>query len=264
MANRISELMSSITMFMVHPSKKPENHLQKKVKFYETWTFFIIICIFIQVVFKSFLYSPFHIPSGSMKPTLLIGDYIFVSKFSYGYSRYSLPFGINLIEGRKFFEEPKRGDVIVFRQPTNTSVDFIKRLVGLPGDRIQVRDGVLYINGEKIKRECQKELFDDDGIKIKQCIETLPEGRSYMTLDQNIQGALDNTQEYIVPPEHYFFMGDNRDNSMDSRVTSSVGFVPKINLVGRAEVIFFSFRQSIFKVSKWPSLFRKRFWVKIE
>lgn len=233
---------------------------KKPQRFYETWTFLVVFCIILPIFFRTFFYSPFHIPSGSMKPNLLVGDYIMVSKFSYGYSRYSLPFGVNLIEGRVLKESPQRGDIIVFKLPTDTSVDYIKRLVGLPGDRIQVKAGVLYVNGEALKTECESEFQDEleDGKTetIKQCIETLPNNVIHYILDQFAEGPLDNTAEFTVPEGNYFFMGDNRDNSQDSRVMEKVGFVPEINLVGRAEVIVFSTKDSIWKIWKWHEIFR--------
>ncbi|MBL0318721.1 MAG: signal peptidase I [Alphaproteobacteria bacterium] len=213
------------------------------------------IALLLAVTFRSFAFEPFHIPSGSMKPNLLIGDYIFVSKYSYGYSRYSFPFGIPAFSGRFFEKKPQRGDIIVFKLPKDPSINYIKRLIGLPGDRIQVKDGLLYINGNPVKHEPLGEPFvDHDGasdLEIPQVKETLPEGNEFVTLDQDPDGALDNTGEYIVPPDHFFFMGDNRDNSQDSRVLSAVGFVPKENLVGRAVIIFFSHDFSLTGIFKW-------------
>ena len=204
----------------------------------------VVQALLIAFVLRTFLFQPFNIPSGSMKDTLLVGDYVFVSKYAYGFSRYSFPFGFPPVSGRIFGSDPVRGDVIVFKLPRDNSTDYIKRLVGLPGDRIQVQEGVLYINGTAVPRVKIDDFIDDEDpdnpVRIARYRETLPNGVSYEVLDQTPFGALDNTQEYVVPPGHYFFMGDNRDNSLDSRVQSAVGYVPYENLVGRAEVIFFS------------------------
>jgi signal peptidase I len=205
----------------------------------------LIFALVLALVFRSFAYEPFHIPSGSMKDTLLIGDYLFVSKYSYGYSRYSFPFGLPIFEGRALeLNTPQRGDVVVFRQPANPRIDFIKRLVGLPGDRIQVKEGVLYINDKPLKREAATPYLEDDNKQVLKSIpaftETLPEGKVIRVLDERPDGQVDNTGVYVVPPKHYFMMGDNRDNSRDSRYLDEVGYVPEENLVGRAELIFFS------------------------
>jgi signal peptidase I len=217
----------------------------------------LVYAVAIAIIIRTFLYEPFNIPSGSMVPTLLVGDYLFVSKFSYGYSRYSLPFGLPLISGRVFFHEPQRGDVIVFKYPRDPSTDYIKRLVGLPGDKIQVLDATVYINDVAVKRVRTDSYVDPEtGALRQQFIETLPNGvqhpillapRDYQTPakrcddPQQESRDLENTCPFIVPPDHYFMMGDNRDNSADSRdPTSGVGYVPVENLVGHAEFIFFS------------------------
>jgi len=218
----------------------------------------IIQALLIALVFRTFLYHPFNIPSGSMVPTLLVGDYLFVSKFSYGYSRYSFPIDLPFIEGRIWQGDgPQRGDIAVFRPPREPGTDYIKRVVGLPGDRIQVDDGMLYINGEAVKREPAPEWEGGDSFVrpgVKQYRETLPNGVSYVTLDMTENGPGDNTRVFEVPPEHYFLMGDNRDNSQDSRfLNGPVGFVPVENLVGRAEIIFFSVEDApAWAVWKWP------------
>lgn len=200
----------------------------------------LAIAMFVRV----FFYQPFNIPSGSMKETLLVGDYLFVSKLSYGYSRYSFPFGIDLFEGRIFSGEPKRGDVAVFKLPRDNSTDYIKRVIGLPGDEIQMRDGVLYINGAAVPKVRAGEFTTrEDGSpprRIPVFEETLPNGVKYKVLDSDPKGPFDNVGPYKVPPGHYFMMGDNRDNSTDSRALWGVGFVPFENFVGRAEIIFFS------------------------
>ena len=206
----------------------------------------VLEALLIALVFRTFLFHPFNIPSGSMEPTLLIGDYLFVSKFSYGYSRYSFPFfDFSFIDGRIWEGEPERGDIAVFRPPREPNTDYIKRVVGLPGDRIQMRNGALHINDEAVPREPAGEWAGEGRFGaqtgIQQYRETLPNGVSYITLDMTENGAGDNTRVFEVPPEHYFLMGDNRDNSQDSRfLDGPVGFVPAENLVGRAEIIFFS------------------------
>lgn len=214
----------------------------------------ILQALVLAVVVRTFLYQPFTIPSGSMMPTLLVGDYLFVSKFSYGYSRYSMPFGPDLFDGRIWAGDPKRGQIVVFKLPSNPSIDYIKRLIGLPGDKIQVIDGVLHINGEAIKREAKGTWTPEDGgPAIPVYEETLPDGVSYETLDVNPRSEGDNTPVFEVPPDHYFMMGDNRDNSLDSRFT--VGFVPFENLVGPASVIFFSVKNDAHPLAfwRWPS-----------
>lgn len=213
------------------------------------WAFLLSVFV------RSCLYEPFHIPSSSMKPNLLIGDYIFVSKFSYGYSRYSFPFGLAPIKGRVFdFKKPERGDVIVFKCPTN-SVTFVKRLIGLPGDIIQVKNNLLYINREPVKVEFVK--VDKIGFRtFYEYNETLPNGVEHLIWEETDIGPVDNTQEFIVPEGHYFFMGDNRDNSQDSRFMTKVGFVPEENLLGRVESIFMSVREPIWKFWNWNSSVR--------
>ena len=207
--------------------------------------------LIIAFVVRVFLYQPFNIPSGSMQSTLLIGDYLFVSKLSYGYSRYTFPFGWNLFSGRIFASPPKRGDVVVFKLPRDPGLDYIKRVMGLPGDRLQVREGIVHINGRPVPRRPVDDfiqVIDENGKtrRTRRYEETLPEGVKYFVLDAG-QTRYDNTREYVVPAGHYFMMGDNRDNSTDSRVPpegedgeKGVGYVPFENLVGRADIIFFS------------------------
>lgn len=217
----------------------------------------VIIAVAIAMVIRTVAYEPFSIPSGSMKPTLLVGDYLFVSKFSFGYSRYSLPFGLPLIPGRILFTEPDRGDVVVFKLPTDHSTDYIKRIVGLPGDKIQVIGGILHINGKAVKRRHASEFVEKDEWsgqfrRIPRYIETLPNGRQHFILEDTDSGPADNTPVYSVPEGHYFAMGDNRDRSQDSRFLDAVGYIPRQNLVGRAEVKFFSVNGAAWKIWNWP------------
>lgn len=216
----------------------------------------IIQALALATIIRIFLFQPFTIPSGSMMPTLLVGDYLGVNKFSYGYSTYSLPFSFDLFEGRIFSENPTRGDVAVFRLPSNPDDNYIKRVIGLPGERVQMKNGQLYINGEAVPRKeigtYEPDGRYDNGVPYPVFEETLPNGVSYTTLDLNPNSAGDNTREFIVPEGHYFMMGDNRDNSSDSRFT--VGYVPLKNFVGRATYIFFSIGNDakIFQFWKWP------------
>jgi len=190
-------------------------------------------------------------------PTQLVGDYLFVSKYSYGYSKYSLPLGLPLFEGRIMASEPKRGDIAVFKLPKDSKTDYIKRVIGLPGDKIQVIDGVVNINGVAIKHERVEDFVESEEgapqAPVKRWKETLPNGVTYYTLDLVDNGFADNTQVYTVPPDHYFMMGDNRDNSTDSRF-SQVGMVPFENLVGKAQIIFFSVYdgERAWEFWRWP------------
>jgi len=211
-----------------------------------TYIFNTVLGLALALLIRSFLYQPFNIPASSMRPTLLVGDYLFVSKFAYGYDRFSLPFSARLPAGRIFAREPAPGDVVVFRAPKD-AVDYVKRVVGLPGDRIQMKQGELFINDIRVKRE---RLSDTDAQQdacgseaqghVKRWRETLLNGASYETLDCLENGLLDNTGVYTVPEGHFFALGDNRDNSTDSRSLSQVGYIPFDNLIGRVSVIFFS------------------------
>ncbi len=231
----------------------------------------VVYAVLIALAIRTVAFEPFNIPSGSMKPTLLVGDYLFVSKYSYGYSRHSLPLSLPLIPGRILMSEPERGDIAVFKLPTDDKTDYIKRIVGLPGDRIQVRGGRLHINGEQVARRRVVDFIEIDGHgrlhRTAQFDEILPNGRTYRILEHTDRGQLDNTPVYVVPRGHYFAMGDNRDNSLDSRVLSGVGFVPAENLVGRAEILFFSIdgSASVWEFWRWPSTIRfKRFFDAVE
>lgn len=204
----------------------------------------VIQALLIAVVFRSFLYQPFNIPTASMQHNLMIGDYLLASKFSYGYGKYSFPLGIAPIKGRIFGREPTRGDIVIFRPKPHENENYIKRLIGLPGDHIQMRSGVLFLNGTVVPRERVGTRMDTDSykstIEVTLWRETLPNGVSYEVQEISDSGPLDNTGEYVVPAGHYFFMGDNRDRSADSRVLSEVGYVPYSNLVGKAQYRFFS------------------------
>jgi signal peptidase I len=219
----------------------------------------IIHALILALIVRVFLFQPFNIPSGSMIPTLLIGDYLFVSKYSYGYSRYSFPFGLDLFPGRIWAADPERGDVVVFKLPRDNETDYIKRVIGLPGDEIQMVQGVLHINGEAVPKVKTTDyvVTEPSGRerRMARYTETLPNGLSHPVLDLVKDGFGDNTEVYKVPEAHFFMMGDNRDNSTDSRFLSEVGFVPFENLVGKAQVIFFSIDEdsSFWEFWRWPT-----------
>ena len=224
----------------------------------------VIYAVAIALVIRSLAYEPFNIPSGSMLPTLLIGDYLFVSKYPYGYSRHSFPFSPPVMEGRVWESPVERGDIVVFKLPRDNSTDYIKRIVGLPGDKLQVSNGLLLINGKPVQREFMGNAVvegEDRRGPVRKFRETLPNGRSYITLDLYDNSDGDNTEVFTVPAEHYFAMGDNRDNSSDSRFAperGGVGYIPAENLVGRAEFRFFSISGDarFWEVWKWPSAIR--------
>jgi len=238
----------------VKTKEAPLNAKEEAKEFFKT----AVIAVLLAIIIRSFLFEPFNIPSGSMKPTLQVGDYLFVQKSAYGYSRYSFPFGIAPIEGRIWEKQPTRGDVIVFKLPTNPSIDYIKRIIGMPGDTIQVKRGRLFLNGEEVPRESVglKKIDDEylGEVTMHEYIQTLPNGTMFSIYEESDNEPLDNTQIYTVPEGHYFMMGDNRDNSQDSRVSHAVGYVPFENLVGRADFIFFSTNSfaRIYEVWKWP------------
>lgn len=222
----------------------------------------ILYAVLLALLLRTFAYEPFSIPSKSMVPTLLVGDYLFVSKFSYGYSRYSFPFGLPLFDGRVLgdIEDVERGDVVVFKKPTDNKTDYIKRIVGLPGDEIQMVDGVLHINGEPVERQrLGSGSVEEDGYSrdVTEYEETLPNGVDHLIWEIGDDRFLDRTEVFDVPEGQFFAMGDNRDSSQDSR-TPEVGFIPFENLIGRAEFIFFSHRgdAEIWEVWKWPQNIR--------
>jgi signal peptidase I len=230
----------------------------------------IVYAVLIALVVRTVAFEPFNIPSGSMIPTLLVGDYLFVSKFTYGYSRYSLPLGLPLFSGRIFFHPPERGDVIVFKVPTDNSTDFIKRVIGLPGDRIQMRQGELYIDDKLVpRRKVGDEPCPDNGFDLcVRYIETLPNGVVHPIIKRTDEGIVNNTKVFTVPDGEFFMMGDNRDNSSDSRVAfganldtraeDKLRYVPAENLIGKAQFIFFSTDGSarLWEFWRWPFAIR--------
>lgn len=227
----------------------------------------VFLAIFIALIIRSFFFEPFRIPSGSMYPTLRVGDYLFVSKYTYGYSRYSFPAGLPLFEGRIWYTQPQRGDVVVFRPTNKPRTDFIKRIIGLPGDKIQVKEGRLYINDKMVERAETDRYVIDEYVEIPefyhQYTETLPEGKEHKIIEiSDSERIVDNTDVFVVPEDSFFMMGDNRDRSDDSRI--SVGFVPKENLVGKARFLFFSHNDkgeiyepwTWFKAVRWNRFFK--------
>ena len=230
----------------------------------------LIYALIIAVFIRSLLIQPFYIPSSSMEPTLLVGDRLFVTKISYGYSKHSFPFSLGPIKSRILFSEPNRGDVIVFKTPTDNRTDYIKRLIGLPGDKLQFIDGNLYLNDVEIlksKIRFKSKIYcGNNEIGSFVFREKLLSGKEYLTSYFKM-GSYQNSDEFLVPKDHYFFLGDNRDCSKDSRFLTSVGFVHKDNLVGKAQFIFFStnIREgSAFKFWDWKKILRtERFFKKI-
>ncbi|MCB2080735.1 MAG: signal peptidase I [Novosphingobium sp.] len=247
---------------------------QEKPEKEESFFVFVLKLVLIVVIFRSFFFSPFNIPSESMLPRLLNGDYLLAAKWPYGYSKYSLPFSLPLIPGRIFASEPERGDVVIFKAPPDNSIDYIKRVIGLPGDQVQVIGGQVHINGKPVPKQrikdfevpvspntpCYLPQFDAsraDGTPVchyPQYRETLPNGRTYNVLDLG-RTPQDDTDVFIVPDGHLFLMGDNRDNSLDSRfppvIGQGIGMVPQANLVGRANVMMFSTDGSAEWIKPW-------------
>ena len=219
----------------------------------------ISFAIFIALIIRSFIAEPFNIPSGSMKPNLLVGDFIFVSKWSYGYSKHSLPFSLPLIPNKILSKIPDRGDVVVFKTPENNRTDYIKRVIGLPGDKIKIINGNINLNGKNIARKKMKDFFDNDknaSLKRIRKYKEFHDSISFDIIDIMDNGIADNTQLFEVPDGYFFVMGDNRDNSQDSRF-KTVGFIPFDNLVGKARFIFFSLENSRFlEFWKWPKAIR--------
>ena len=222
----------------------------------------LFYALIIAVVIRSLFIQPFYIPSSSMEPTLLVGDRLFVTKYSYGYSKHSFPFSPPILDKRIMFTSPKRGDVIVFKTPADNRTDYIKRLIGLPGDKIQFINSNLYLNSNEILKSKIKNktkiYCGNKTIDVYRFEEKLPDGKRFHTVylkDYTYQ----NSDEFTVPKDHYFFLGDNRDCSKDSRYLSSVGYVNKLNLVGKAQILFFSSDiriGSIFNIFKWSEIIR--------
>ena len=230
----------------------------------------LIYALIIAILIRSFFLQPFYIPSSSMEPNLLVGDRLFVTKYTYGYSKHSFPFSPNLFQNRIFYSNPKRGDVIVFKTPADNRTDYIKRLIGLPGDEIQFIDGDLYLNNNQIIKSIiskdNKVYCGNEQINVSTYEEKLPNGKKYSSVYRK-NYSFKNSDIFVVPEDHYFFLGDNRDCSKDSRYLSEVGYVNKINLVGKARFIFFSSdikAGSVFKFWKWNDIIRfDRFFKKI-
>ena len=221
----------------------------------------IFYALIIAIVIRSFFIQPFYIPSSSMEPTMLVGDRLFVTKYSYGYSRHSFPFSPAIFNGRFLSNTPKRGDVVVFKTTKDNRTDFIKRLVGLPGDNIQFINGDVYINNNQIPKSIISKsdiIYCGNQVKVDTFQEILPNGKTHKTVYYK-NNSYQNTGIFTVPKKHYFFLGDNRDCSADSRFLTGLGYVPEVNLVGKAQFIFFSsdFRMgSIFSFWKWHKTFR--------
>lgn len=228
----------------------------------------LLIAVLIAILIRTVIFEPFSIPSSSMKPNFLIGDYLFVSKYQYGISNASLLFEPNLINGRILeFEQPQRGEVIVFKSPYDRYTNYIKRLIGMPGDEIQVKDGIVYINGQMVpKQEAGTFTDPDDGTIMQKYIETLPNGVSYYIIEDPKGSPADNTKIFKVPSGHYFMMGDNRDHSADSRFGDyPIGYVASDKLIGRAEMVMFSNPVSIINLPKWLFSFNvNRFFERIK
>ena len=252
----------------VQSAQTPEKSgaVNELVEIFKTIFYALLIALVLRVIF----FQPFTIPSASMEPNLYEGDYIIVSKFSYGYSHHSIPFSPPLFKGRILGKEPTRGDIAVFKLPSDNRTDYVKRIIGLPGDRIQMKAGLLWVNDKLVAREALSPVREDVGggyiRDVARFQERLATGKTFVTQDFGTDGELDNTDVFVVPEGHYFFMGDNRDNSADSRLSreSGVGFVPAENLVGKAQIILLSWKPeaSIFKPWTWvldarPSRFFK-------
>ena len=231
----------------------------------------IFYALLIAITIRTLLFQPFYIPSSSMEPNLLVGDRLFVTKYTYGYSRHSLPFSPNIFDNRIFKKIPARGEIIVFKTPADNRTDYIKRLIGLPGDKIQIINGDLYLNDIKIEKSKHKSNTNiycgNESVRVNFYKETLPSGKTYVAAYRE-EGSMKNTDKFIVPENHYFFMGDNRDCSKDSRFLSSVGYVKYENLVAKAQILFFSNDEKIGTfINLWrlgESLRLERFFKRIE
>ena len=230
----------------------------------------LFYALVIAIAIRSLLIQPFYIPSSSMEPNLLVGDRIFVTKYSYGYSKHSFPFSPPIFKGRIMHKNPERGDIVVFKTPADNRTDYIKRLIGLPGDKVQFISSNLYINSSEVMKSrlstndiifCGKKKID-----VFTFEELLPNGKKFITVYSK-EYTFQNSDPFIIPKNHYFFLGDNRDCSKDSRFLSSVGFVHKDNLVGKAQFIFFSINMregSLFDIWNWKKILRtERFFKKI-
>lgn len=230
--------------------------------------FSLLEAVLLAMLIRTVVFEPYSIPSGSMKPNFIVGDYLFVSKYIYGIGNASFPWSPNLMKERIFaFKKPERGEVVVFKTSEDRYTNYIKRLIGIPGDEVQVKNGILYLNGEEVKREAIGEFVDTDGKILLKYRETLPSGVSYTIIeDPSVYNPLDNTPVFKVPEGNYFFIGDNRDHSGDSRTMGHpIGFVPATEIIGRAEVIIFSNTKSLFDILSWPLNFNlNRFFVKVE
>ena len=246
--------MSETTRASAPPEKN--GAMAEIVEIVKTIVYALLIALFLRVLF----FQPYTVPSASMEPNLYQGDYIIVSKWTYGYSKHSIPFSPPLFSGRILDQKGRRGDIVVFKLPHDNSTDYIKRIIGLPGDRIQMKQGLLYLNGQQVPRVSLGTVREDSGYGFMHDVtryrETLPGGKTYVTNDFGPTGDLDNTDVYVVPEGHYFMMGDNRDNSSDSRVSpdaGGVGYVPAENLEGKAQIILLSWKAgaSIFKPWTW-------------
>ena len=224
----------------------------------------VIYALILALLIRSLLFESFHIPTGSMKPGLLEGDYIFVSKFKYGYSRYSFPFGLPIIKDRIFdFKKPQRGDVVVFKLPTDNKTNYIKRLIGLPGDKILIQNNILYVNGVEVPREYVGQYYDRREYWTSLVFEEKLAGKNVKVLQKMEYDPMGDGY-FVVPEGYYFFLGDNRDNSLDSRFKET-GFVPYKNIIGEAKIIYFSKDDSFFKFWKWHKTLRfGRFFKKIK
>jgi signal peptidase I len=250
--NRTRPAMSDI---LQPPSRAADE--RQAVELAKTIGWALLIALVLRIV----LFQPFTIPSDSMEPALLKGDYLIISKYSYGWSRFSIPFHPPLLRGRLFDRAPRRGDVVVFsHEKDGKRIDYIKRLIGLPGDRIQVIGSVLHINGRPVKRELLGPTADPDdpGRQVMQVRETLPDGRRWITLVESPDHPGETTGVYVVPENRFFFMGDNRDNSLDSRWPDGLGmgFVPKEEVEGRAQIILLSWRGGAEMLKPWTWITR--------